>query len=77
MSPCKECNKRHVGCHARCYELLEWKVFHRPEHEKYSATNKAKKSGMRQKQRDDAKRKEDMQYYLKYNKNQTNTYCCV
>lgn len=23
--PCKDCDKRHVGCHARCDDYLEWR----------------------------------------------------
>lgn len=30
-SPCYNCNKRSVGCHATCSDYLEWKEIHENE----------------------------------------------
>lgn len=39
QSPCKDCQKRHAGCHSECKEYAEYKA----EHEKRKAEVEQKK----------------------------------
>lgn len=80
--PCnKECNNRCVGCKSKCIDLLTYNVFYVEENKRMKVGSwvdrSAKSSGNREKRLDDAKRKSDMEYCLKYNSNQSNTYCIV
>jgi len=26
INPCRNCNKRHIGCHSKCKEYIDWKA---------------------------------------------------
>lgn len=71
--PCKLCEKRRQGCHSECLKYKMWlKSPYREKkkkHDKYSATEQAKRSGIAQQQRENTKRKEDEIYYFMYNSN--------
>lgn len=80
--PCnQECTNRCVGCKSSCIDLLAYNIFYAKEKKRMKVgawvDRSAKESGIRQKQADDTKRKYDMQYYLRYNTNQSNTYDMV
>lgn len=80
--PCnKECANRCVGCQSKCVDLLAYNIFYSREKKRMKVgawvDRSAKESGIRQKQAESIKRKSDMEYYLKYNTNQSNTYCVV
>ena len=40
-APCKDCEFRHVGCHAECEVYKDWKKDHEAELKKKSAQAKA------------------------------------
>lgn len=45
-SPCKNCDKRYLGCHSQCEDYKEWKIKEQEEHAK--AINKQKAERMQE-----------------------------